>query len=220
MIAVVAGLAILASGCARAPAPPPAVAVVPPPVAAPAPLPPGAAPGMTIPLRLPDGTYPTPNRALTGAAALWHLRAGLNVAALSCDAALAPRYNALLTSRKAELAKAFDGLRATYKTGGGKWEARFDEDMTKLYNYFSQIPARTGLCAAADAVLTKVASMPGDALDGGAPAMLAEIDRPFTDFYRAYDAWRATQPAAGTIAATTPPRPTAATLTPPRSDRP
>jgi hypothetical protein len=44
----------------------------------------GAVAGMAIPARLPDGSYATPNAGLGAEAALWHVRTGLNVAALGC----------------------------------------------------------------------------------------------------------------------------------------
>ena len=89
--------------------------VAPPPVMVPAapqvvraPLPPGATPGMMIPAKLPDGNYATPNRALTIAATVWHLRSALNVAALACRGAdeglIVTRYNTMLTTQKIALA--------------------------------------------------------------------------------------------------------------------
>ena len=51
----------------------------------PMPRPPAGAPAtLVLPARLGDGSYATPNRALSPVAAVWHLRAALNVAALAC----------------------------------------------------------------------------------------------------------------------------------------
>lgn len=181
-------LAGLMAGCASHRAP---VAAIPAPVAlAATPMPPGASPGMIIPAMLSDGSYPTPNRGVSIAAAIWHLRAGLNVAALACDAGMAPRYNAMLRAKKAALAVAEAQVASEFRASGGDWQQRYDTDMTRLYNYFALSPARTGLCAAADRILTEVEALPADGLPGLAPAALAELDRPYTDFYRAYDAWR------------------------------
>ena len=89
------------SGCATRPAP---VAVLPAPlpVAVAPTMPAGAYPGMPIPAVGVDGSYFTPNRALSPAAAVWHLRAGLNVAALACrgpdETAVVARYNAVLAA--------------------------------------------------------------------------------------------------------------------------
>ncbi|WP_374298030.1 hypothetical protein [Sphingomonas sp.] len=173
--------------------------VAPPPIMVPvAPvrpsLPPGATPGMTIPVRLADGSYPTPNRALSEAATLWHLRSALNVAALACrgteEAGNVARYNALLTTHKKALATAETALSAEFKAGGGDWRDRYDDTMTRLYNFFSQTPARVGFCAAATQVLAESATISDGQLGAFALAKLPELDRPFTDFYRAYDAWR------------------------------
>jgi hypothetical protein len=181
-------LAGLMAGCASHRVP---VTVAPAPVTvAAAPMPAGASPGMIIPAMLGDGSYPTPNRAISTAGAIWHLRAGLNVAALACDASLAPRYNAMLQAKKTALTAAEAQVSSEFRASGGDWQQRYDANMTKLYNYFALSPARTGLCAAAERVLTELEGVPTDGLPGYAPAALAELDRPFTDFYRAYDAWR------------------------------
>ncbi len=165
-------------------------------------MPAGASPGMNIPAMLGDGGYPTPNRAVSTAAAIWHLRAGPNVAALACDASFAPRYNAMLRVRKAALTAAEAQVASEFRASGDGWQQRYDSDMTRLYNYFSLSPAWPGLCAAADRVLTEMEAVPVDGLPGFAPAALAQLDRPFTDFYRAYDAWRDSARAPAAIVAT------------------
>ena len=45
----------------------------------------GASPNLHLPPRGSDGEFETPNRHLTSAEAIWHLRAALNVAALQCQ---------------------------------------------------------------------------------------------------------------------------------------
>lgn len=187
--------AVLLTGCAAKPV---VVAVAPPPIAAPAPvaapLPKGAFPGMVIPAALPDGSYPTPNRALTPAATVWHLRAALNVAALACrgpqEGAIIAGYNAMLAARKPELARVEARYAAEFRSAGADWQDRYDDAMTRLYNFFSQSPARDEFCAAAAAILADGAGVPAEGLDAFAAARLPMLDRPFTDFYRAYDAWR------------------------------
>jgi hypothetical protein len=192
---------IVLAGCAgqkrvAAPAPLP----VPVPVRTAAPLPPdGAAANLTLPARLADGSYASPNREVSVAGAVWHLRAAFNVAALSCpDTALAPAYNQLLAAHRVALAEAHRTLTAEH---GGV--AAFDPAMTRLYNYFAQPPVSARFCAAAGPLLHQAAALPAGSLDGFAPAALAAIDRPYGEFYARYDgyraelaAWRAGAPAA------------------------
>ena len=197
---VVSGIAIglsLAGCTARetAKVAPPPVMVPAPPQVARAPLPPGATPGMRIPALLPDGNYATPNRALTSAATIWHLRSALNVAALACrgpdEGLIVTRYNTMLTTRRIALAAAEKRYSAEYQAQGGDWRDRYDDAMTRLYNFFSITPVRKGFCAAADAVLADISSAPVDDFETGAAARLDRLDAPFIAFFRAYDAWRA-----------------------------
>jgi hypothetical protein len=185
----------LLAGCTSKPR---TVAAVAPPVImvpVPAPtMPKGASPTIVIPVALADGTYPTPNRNLTAAAKVWHLRAALNVAALACrgpqEVAIIAGYNALLSAQKPVLAKAEATYASEYKSGGGDWQDRYDDSMTRLYNFFSQSPARDDFCAAAGAVLAQSAGLSAEALPAFAAQNLPALERPFTDFYRAVDAWR------------------------------
>ena len=185
---------VVVAGCAPKPK---TVAVVAPPVAparvAPT-MPKGASPTIKIPVAYPDGTYPTPNRNLTPAAKVWHLRAALNVAALACrgpqEGAIIAGYNALLSSQKPVLAKAEATYASEWKSGGGDWQDRYDDAMTRLYNFFSQSPSRDAFCAAAGSVLADSASVTPDAMPAFAAARLPMLEQPFTDFYRAVDAWR------------------------------
>ena len=143
-------LAATLSACAGHP-PIATVAPLPAPVplaAAPA-LPPGLSPTMTIPAMLPDGSYQTPNRDLTPAATLWHFRVALNVAALACRGTqgdeIVAAYNAMLKRRSSTLAAAETHYAAQWRDGGGDWRGRYDDAMTRLYNYFSLSPARPRL---------------------------------------------------------------------------
>lgn len=189
----------LLGACAARVAPPPVVATLPPPAPRP-PLPEGATPGMAVPAPLADGSFPTPNRWLTPAATLWHLRSGLNVAALACrgpdGTAVVAGYNGWLRTRAAALKAAEAALAAEYRARAAAgepataWRVRYDGAMTRLYNYWSQGPARTGLCAASLTVLAEVPGVAPDAMAAAAPGWLARLDRPVTDFYAAYDAWR------------------------------
>lgn len=185
----------LLAGCTSKPR---TVAQVAPPVImvpVPAPtMPKGASPTIVIPVALADGTYPTPNRNLTTSAKVWHLRAALNVAALACrgpqELTIVAGYNALLSAQKPVLAKAEATYASEYKAGGGDWQDRYDDSMTRLYNFFSQSPARDEFCAAAGAVLAQSTGLTAEALPAFAAQNLPLLERPFTDFYRAVDAWR------------------------------
>jgi hypothetical protein len=189
-------LPLALAGCAKktvvaeAPPPPP-----PPPVERPMPRPPlSAATSLTLPVPGPDGAYPTPNRNLSPIATAWHVRAALNVAVLQCAKAGEPmevQYNAFLATHKGSLAKAHDGLKAEYrKAHGAAWQDRFDDDMTRLYNFYAQPPARAAFCAAAAPLVAAASTTPAAGLDGFAAPALAALDVPFTDFYRAYAAYR------------------------------
>ena len=222
--APVVGIATLAllAGCASKPAvvavaPPPPI-VAPPPVAKPE----GAYAGMAIPARLADGHYATPNRNLTEAATVWHFRVALNVAALACRGAqgdaIVSGYNAMLTRVKAPLATAETHYAAEFKAvGGADWRANYDNAMTRLYNFFSQSPARDAFCDTAAATLSDAAFVDAASLPGFAAGRLAVLEKPFTDFYRAYDAWRASQAQAQqpiyALAATAQPAPAATPAT-------
>ncbi len=185
----------LLAGCTSKPR---TVAQVAPPVImvpVPAPtMPKGASPTIVIPVALADGTYPTPNRNLTTSAKVWHLRAALNVAALACrgpqELTIVAGYNALLSAQKPVLAKAEATYASEYKAGGGDWQDRYDDSMTRLYNFFSQSPARDEFCAAAGVVLAQSTGLTAEALPAFAAQNLPLLERPFTDFYRAVDAWR------------------------------
>ena len=124
---------------------------------APRPMPPGGASATFVtPALLADGSYDTPNRALTPAATAWHLRAALNVAALRCnDEALVANYNALVRAHGAALARAHD---AAMQEAGS--QAAFDCAMTRLYNYFALPPVQASFCAAAATIADEAARTP------------------------------------------------------------
>ncbi|MEG3181531.1 hypothetical protein [Sphingomonas sp. LT1P40] len=167
---------------APAPAPPLPMAI------APAPVPPDrAASGLTIPARLADGSYATPNRAISAAGALWHLRAAFNVAALNCpDGSLAPAYNRVLAVHRKALTTAHRALIAEHGDN-----AAFDPAMTRLYNYFAQPPVLARFCATTAPLLHAAAALPPGEFAAFSTMALAQVDRPFADFYARYDSYRA-----------------------------
>jgi hypothetical protein len=167
-----------------------ALAPPPPPVPAPQPMPQppaGSRVDMTIPARLADGSYATPNRALSAAATVWHVRVALNVAALGCRGpqgdAITAGYNAMLTAQKSTLTTAHDQL--VNQLGG---QDAYDSAMTELYNFFAQPGATAAFCQAAAQVIGTAGSS-ADLSSAAAPT-LATLDAPFQDFYRRYDAYR------------------------------
>lgn len=195
--------ALALAGCASrhgaSVAPPPVVATV-------MPVPPaGASPSYTLPARGVDGAWLTPNRGLSAARAVWHLRSALNVAALGCRDAGEPArvaaYNALIARHDAAFAAANRALAAEYKaSAGATWQDAQDDAMTRLYNYWAQPPVQRGLCAAADAVLADAALLPAGGLPGFAATALPRVEAPFLAFYDRYAeyrtalaAWRAGQ---------------------------
>lgn len=176
------------SGGGRPEAPIKVAAPAPAPVAAPMPKPPNsAAPNLTLPARLADGSYATPNRDLSESATIWHVRSALNVAVLACPdgQALAAQYNRLLAVHRTGLAKAHSGLVAEYRGGD------LDTAMTRVYNYFSQPPAQRDFCPVATGLLHRAVAVPPADLAGFAREALPQLDAPFIAFYRAYNAYRA-----------------------------
>jgi hypothetical protein len=196
LTALIVTTGVLLSGCGTKPAPVVAAAPVPVPVPQAVPMPSGAYVGMPVPPTLPGGAYATPNVNLSSAGAVWHLRAGLNFAALGCrgpeEAGIIARYNAMLSAQKPVLANAERTLIAEYRaTAPTQWRDAYDDAMTRLYNYYALAPARAALCVTADRLLTEAQTVTPDAFPAFAAQRLPELDRAYTDFYRAYDAWRA-----------------------------
>jgi hypothetical protein len=194
--ALILTLATALTACASRPEPVVAVApVAPPPVAVP--MPAGTYPNMPVPALLADGNYATPNHAISPAASVWHFRAGLNFAALGCrgaqENAIVAGYNAMLSAQKPVLARAEATLASEFRaTGGDAWRDAYDDAMTRLYNYYAFAPARAALCETANRLLAEAQG----AFPAFAAARLPELDRSFTDVYRAYDAWRQQRPQA------------------------
>lgn len=165
----IAAVALLAmAGCA---AKPKEVAIAPPPPPAP-----------IVSVYVPPPVSPI-NRGLSAAATVWHLRAALNVAALACrgaeEGAIIARYNAMLRTHRDALAAAQTRLAAEFRAGGGDWQDRYDDAMTRLYNFFSQAQARDAFCTAAAGALAEAEALPVGGLEGFAAATLPVLDAPF-----------------------------------------
>jgi hypothetical protein len=181
------GTALLLAGCAHHhPGKPEAPLPTAPPAALPQP-PAGSAAGQTVPEPGSDGRFETINSHVGAEEALWHVRAALNVAALSCSgrpggAAIVARYNALLTQRKAVFATAYAS--ETARAGA------LDQHMTRLYNFFAQPPAQAAFCRAAAEVSEQAAAVPANGLPQFAPGALDRLEAPILDYYRAYARYR------------------------------
>ena len=158
----------LLSGCASNPVKP--VAVRPP-----VPTPPAVTairPAATI------------NANLSGNEAVWHMRAALNVAALSCQTkktySVAPAYNRMLTRHKAVLAAANAAEVAPFRARyGAKWAGPYDTHATRLYNFFAMPTGQAQFCTTATQVLAKTNAITPDALVDYAPKALAQLEAPF-----------------------------------------
>jgi len=155
----------------------------------------GAAPNQMIPARDSEGSYLTPNRHLIPEETAWHVRAALNVAALGCrdayEAQTVALYNAMLRQQREVLAHADSAVRADYHARyGAGWQDRHDDAMTRLYNFFAQPPAQAAFCEVAHAVLAESATVDPEHFLTFAADALPRLEAPFTEFYRAYDAYR------------------------------
>lgn len=154
-------LALILAACATrtAPAPPP-----PRPAPAPAPLSPI-------------------HQNITPLEQSFHLRAGLNVAALSCvqqsGATIITDYNRFLAAKKPQLATAYEAKAARYRAEGGNWQRALDTDMTRLYNHFAAPAAQAEFCRRAAAEVKQAIAMDPEGFVSWAEGALARLDAPF-----------------------------------------
>ena len=193
---LIVGLTLVAAGCA--PAPKPVVVhkpVAPPPAPAipPMPLPPGgAAVTMKVPPLGTDGVRTTPNRSLTREENIWHLRSGLNVAALNCQGPvwgeIAQNYNRFLQVHKSRLAQSNKSVDSEYvKRFPGQNGLRVrDTRMTDLYNYFALPPVRAEFCDKSLAKSREIVNLPSTALPEYSFGALADLDAVFINFFNAF----------------------------------
>lgn len=182
-------LAVLAACSTPQPPPPP----TPPPPVVPTvrPMPPSsAAEGMSIPEKDADGKYLTANRGVTSNTALWHIRMALNVAALNCDKygpTARLQYNQILALHKVMLNSANAAVDRNYSVAYGSSGMMSRERLnTVVYNFFALPPVIKTFCPAAVTVGQKIIAMPSSQLLEEAPALLAELEKPFQEFYAAY----------------------------------
>ncbi|MBK9267952.1 MAG: hypothetical protein IPM67_04585 [Sphingomonadales bacterium] len=197
---LIVGLTLVAAGCA--PAPKPVVVhkpVAPPPAPAipPMPLPPGgAAVTMKVPPLGTDGVRTTPNRSLTREENIWHLRSGLNVAALNCQGPvwgeIAQNYNRFLQVHKSRLAQSNKSVDSEYvKRFPGQNGLRVrDTRMTDLYNYFALPPVRAEFCDKSLAKSREIVNLPSTALPEYSFGALADLDAVFINFFNAFEQYK------------------------------
>ncbi|WP_375286147.1 hypothetical protein [Sphingomonas sp.] len=188
------GLALAMSGCVTPPAPvqpPPVVATLSPP---PPPMPAGGYIGMNSPTQRADGTYFTPNLDNTDQAAVWHLRNALNVAALGCDQAgggVVEAYNAWIRTHAAVIDRYYQAYIQEWQAPGWwDWQRVYDDNQTRIYNFYAQPAMRAAFCAVARVEVAQVGQVADADLPAFARAALLRLDRPFVEFYAAFDAWR------------------------------
>jgi hypothetical protein len=203
LILVAGGLAMLAACQTPPPPPPPPAPVVQPQYTPRAPTPPfGASHLSIVPALRADGLRETINRDLGPLETLWHVRAALNVAALSCTGPLYERligdYNAFITNNSATLRNANNAIiRKFQRDVGAGYKTEHDRHQTQLYNYWSFSPLRRPFCDQAVQVSQRAIVTKSADLDTFAAQALADLEHPFTAFYIAYEeyerdlaAWR------------------------------
>jgi hypothetical protein len=104
--------------------------------------------------------------------AVWHLRAGLNVAALSCRGrgrtGVAGGYGKVLNRHRSLLASAYAGEQRRHGKG-------LDRHLTQLYNRFAYQPSPGKFCANAAAVADEAARMDSATLSGQARRLLGQL---------------------------------------------
>lgn len=114
-----------------------------------------------------------PAEPVRGTEQVWHLRAGLNVAALSCRGRgrerVAPAYSRLLARHRGLLASAYAAEQRQYHAG-------YDRHATKLYNRFALQRSPQAFCARAAEVANAAVKMDSPTLARQAGTLLARID--------------------------------------------
>lgn len=109
---------------------------------------------------------------LRGEPAVWHLRAGLNVAALSCR-----KTRGLESDYKKVLARHRELLKASYAEEQRRSGRRFDAEQTRLYNRFSNQRSREKFCSTAAGIAQEASGMESARLAPQARGLLARLER-------------------------------------------
>lgn len=115
----------------------------------------------------------TKHEALAADESVWHLRAGLNVAALMCKGkgrvSVAGDYSRLLTRHRALLASAYAAEQKRHGSG-------LDRHQTRLYNHYSNQRDPAGFCRDAAGVAKRAAAMDSPSLARSANSLVGELD--------------------------------------------
>ena len=143
-----------------------------PPPYAPPPYRPTAAPAK--PVRPVPTAYAPAYAGAASNEALLRLRAGLNVAALSCRGggmpAVTPGYGRLLSRHRTLLASAYQAERQRLGSAG------LDRQQARLYNRFAQQRSPQQFCRAAADVASRASSMDSANLRPAAPRLVSELE--------------------------------------------
>lgn len=200
---VLVATAVAALAACQAPPPP-----APPPVVAPKPIPRApttpfnASANTIVPQLRPDGLRQTINRNLGPLETLWHVRGALNVAALSCTdpqySRIIDDYNLFLSNNEKYLRNANNAIISKYRREHGKdYRQAHDRHQTNMYNFWSFSPLRRPFCDQAVQVSQRAIVTTKEDLETFGAQALLELEKPFNDFYLAYeeyekalDAWR------------------------------
>ncbi|MBV8685703.1 MAG: hypothetical protein JO238_03325 [Alphaproteobacteria bacterium] len=125
------------------------------------------------------------------ASLLWNLRAGLNVAALSCQFSpylrAVPNYNGILAHHATELAAAYTTLNNYFKRVQGpvKGQKAFDDYSTVTYNNWSTLQAQMGFCQTASNIEKSALATPKGELYTLARMRMRELRNSLVPAYEA-----------------------------------
>ena len=115
---------------------------------------------------------PLPARA-TVSESLWHLRAGLNVAALSCRGrgrvTVAADYRRVISRHASLMNAAYAEEQRRYGASG------YDHHATQIYNKFANQRSPERFCRTASGVARRAAGMNSAQLGEDAPGLLSEL---------------------------------------------
>ncbi|MEP3226003.1 MAG: hypothetical protein ABJO01_08505 [Parasphingorhabdus sp.] len=192
-LAIAAATVSVLAACQTAPPPPPSAPVATPQYTPRAPTTPFGASANTIvpPLRA-DGLRQTINRDIGPLQTVWHVRAALNVAALSCTGSqyerLVSDYNAFIGNNKRFLRNANTAILSKFRREiGNGYQRAHDRHQTRLYNYWSFSPLRRPFCDQAVQVSQRAIITKSEDMEAFGAQALAELEKPFNDFYLAYE---------------------------------
>lgn len=126
-------------------------------------------PAPRLPYVPPATTQPAPGQS---SEAVWGLRAGLNVAALSCRGEgrrpVAGAYAAMLARHRALLA-------AAYRQEQGRQGKAFDRQQTRVYNTFANQASPSRFCSTASTVAQRANGLDSAAFAVAAPRLLGVL---------------------------------------------